>query len=127
MCKNVGRVTNSVDPDQTPRSVASDLGLHCSIRPVFPNILCKYGNMIKLILRLIRVCTFVGQIGILIFDLHLIFQEVDFLPVSFTTPHTVQIIVVIQYSVSNYIYRFNEIACLNVSALHIQLMISDNF
>ena len=22
-------MTNSVDPDQTPRSVASDLGLHC--------------------------------------------------------------------------------------------------
>ena len=32
--QTVGRVANSVDPDQTPRSVASDLGLHCLIRSV---------------------------------------------------------------------------------------------
>ena len=31
-------VANSVDPDQTPRSAASDLGLHCLLRPVRPNI-----------------------------------------------------------------------------------------
>ena len=29
-------MTNSVDTDQTPRSVASDLGIHCLLRPVFP-------------------------------------------------------------------------------------------
>ena len=29
-----GRVANSVDPDQTPPSVASDLGLHCMLRPI---------------------------------------------------------------------------------------------
>ena len=28
---------NSVDPDQTPRSAASDLGLHCMLRPICPN------------------------------------------------------------------------------------------
>ena len=28
---------NSVNPDQTPRSAASDLGLHCLLRPVIPN------------------------------------------------------------------------------------------
>ena len=40
MCLKIpGRVANSVDPDQTPRSAASDLGLHyllrsvCHIRP----------------------------------------------------------------------------------------------
>ena len=27
----------SVDPDQTPRSAASDLRLHCLLRPVRPN------------------------------------------------------------------------------------------
>ena len=26
-------VANSVDPDQTPRSAASDLGLHCLLMP----------------------------------------------------------------------------------------------
>ena len=26
---------NSVDPDQTPRSAASDLGLHCCLRPIY--------------------------------------------------------------------------------------------
>ena len=30
-------VANSVDPDQTPRSAASDLGLHYLLRPVCPN------------------------------------------------------------------------------------------
>ena len=33
-----GWVENSLDPDQTPRFAASDLGLHCLFRPVCPNI-----------------------------------------------------------------------------------------
>ena len=33
-----GYVTNSVDPDQRPRSAASDLGLHCLLKPVFYTI-----------------------------------------------------------------------------------------
>ena len=37
VCKIAIRVANTVDPDQTSRSVASDLGLHCLLRPVFPN------------------------------------------------------------------------------------------
>ena len=41
--KIAGQVANSVDPDQTPRSVASVLGLHCLLRPVCPNT----RNMIK--------------------------------------------------------------------------------
>ena len=28
------RLANNVDPDQTPRSAASDQGLHCLLRPV---------------------------------------------------------------------------------------------
>ena len=36
-CKTVGWMANSVDPDQTPRSAASDLGLHCLLRPVYSN------------------------------------------------------------------------------------------
>ena len=32
-------MTNSVDPDQMLHSVASDLGLHCFLRPVCPNYL----------------------------------------------------------------------------------------
>ena len=35
-------MANSVDPDQTPRSVASDLGLHCLLRVICPNI---FGNL----------------------------------------------------------------------------------
>ena len=27
---------NSVDPDQMPQNVASDLGLHCLQRPIYP-------------------------------------------------------------------------------------------
>ena len=42
-----GRVANNVDPDQTPRSAASDLVLHCLLRPVCPNTYSTYGNMIK--------------------------------------------------------------------------------
>ena len=40
-------VANSVDPDQTPRSAASDLGLHCLLISVCPNTYSKYGNFIK--------------------------------------------------------------------------------
>ena len=29
-------MANSVDPDHTPPSAASDLGLHCLIRPTVP-------------------------------------------------------------------------------------------
>ena len=39
MSKTAGRVAASVDPDQTPRSAASDLGLHCLFRHVCPNTL----------------------------------------------------------------------------------------
>ena len=37
-------VANSVDPDETPRSAASHLGLYCLLRPVCPNIYGKYGS-----------------------------------------------------------------------------------
>ena len=35
---------NNVDPDQTPRSAASDLGLHCLLRHVCPNTKGNYGT-----------------------------------------------------------------------------------
>ena len=37
-----GQGANSVDPAQTPHSAASDLGLHCSLRPVWHNTLGYY-------------------------------------------------------------------------------------
>ena len=38
MCLNIaGRVADSEDPDQTPRSMASDLGLPWFLRSVCPN------------------------------------------------------------------------------------------
>ena len=42
-----GKPVNNVDPVQTPRSAASDLGLHCLLRPFFRNTLGKYSNLIK--------------------------------------------------------------------------------
>ena len=35
VCKIARQMENSVDPDQMPCSVASDLGLHCLLRPIF--------------------------------------------------------------------------------------------
>ena len=37
-------MANSEDPDQTPRSAASDLDLHCLFRPVCLNNTGKYGS-----------------------------------------------------------------------------------
>ena len=39
-------MANSVDPDETPRSAASHLGLNCLLRPVCPNTYGKYGNVL---------------------------------------------------------------------------------
>ena len=36
-------MANSVDPDETPHSVASHLGLYCLLRPVCPKTYGKYG------------------------------------------------------------------------------------
>ena len=36
-------MAKSVDPDGTPRSAASHLGLYCFLRPVCPNTYGKYG------------------------------------------------------------------------------------
>ena len=43
--KITGWVANSVDPDETPRSEASHLGLNCLLRPVCPNTYGKYGRI----------------------------------------------------------------------------------
>ena len=40
-------MANNVNPDQTPRSAASDLVLHRLHRPIRPNILCYFGNITK--------------------------------------------------------------------------------
>ena len=45
--KIAGWVANSVEPDQMPQHAASDLGLHCLLRLVFPNMQSKYPNLIK--------------------------------------------------------------------------------
>ena len=43
LLKTDGWVANSVDPDQMPHTVASDLGLHCLLRPVCSNTKGYYG------------------------------------------------------------------------------------
>ena len=44
VCKIVGWVANSVDPDQMPHSVESNLVLHCLLRVVCLIVKNKYGN-----------------------------------------------------------------------------------
>ena len=44
--KIAGWVANSVDPDETPHSAASHLGLNCLLRPVCLNTYGKYGNVL---------------------------------------------------------------------------------
>ena len=39
-------MANSVDPDKTPHSAASDLGLHCLKRPICPNTNGYYGILV---------------------------------------------------------------------------------
>ena len=39
---------NSVDPDETPRSAVSLLGLHCLLRPACPSTYSEYGIYISL-------------------------------------------------------------------------------
>ena len=43
VCKNCWIVANSVDPGQMPHFVASDLGLHCLLRPLCLNTYGRYG------------------------------------------------------------------------------------
>ena len=42
MSKIAGGGANSVDPDETPHSAVSHLGLYCLLRPVCPN---TYGKV----------------------------------------------------------------------------------
>ena len=39
-------MANSVDPDQMPHSVASNLDLHCMQKPIYPNTSGYYGTII---------------------------------------------------------------------------------
>ena len=45
--KIAGWVANNVDPDETPHSAASHLGLYCLLRPVCLNTYGKYGNTLS--------------------------------------------------------------------------------
>ena len=40
-------MANSVDPDQAPRSAASDLDLHCLLGPICPKSYSMYCNRVK--------------------------------------------------------------------------------
>ena len=47
MCQRCdGGMANSVDPDQTPRFAASDLGLQCLLMSICPNIYGKYASLV---------------------------------------------------------------------------------
>ena len=39
-------MANSVDPDQMPNYVASDLGIHCLLKLICPKTKCNYGRQI---------------------------------------------------------------------------------
>ena len=44
--KIAGWIASSVDPDETPHSAASHLGLHSLLRPVYPNTHSKYSILL---------------------------------------------------------------------------------
>ena len=46
-----GWVANSVNPDQTPQNVASDLGLRCLLKPVYPNTKVNYAVHFTAVLK----------------------------------------------------------------------------
>ena len=52
--KIAGWVANSIDPDETPHSAASHLGLYCLLRPVCPNTYGKYGSKNGLVQILVQ-------------------------------------------------------------------------
>ena len=47
VCTIVGLVIKSVNPDQTPRSAASDQGRHCLLKSGCPGTWRKYGYLIN--------------------------------------------------------------------------------
>ena len=56
-------MANSVDPDETPRSAASHLGLHCLLRPVCTNTYGKYGICTYILsMNLINLSGFLGYV-----------------------------------------------------------------
>ena len=63
--KKKSRISNSVDPDQTPHVAASDLGIHCS--PMFPfkDAGHKWVKQFQLFLSVSKVCLSIsyGRIG----------------------------------------------------------------
>ena len=57
-------MANSVDPDQMPQNVASDLGLHYFLRPIYP-----------IILRVITVCIALDKMLVISVDIFLLFPQ----------------------------------------------------
>ena len=51
-------MANSTDPDQTPRTAASDLVLHCLLYAVCPNAQAIYGNIrTTIVLDVVNICS----------------------------------------------------------------------
>ena len=51
-------MASSVDPDETPCSAASHLGLHCLLRPGCPNTYSIYGTLCKIFANFTRETVF---------------------------------------------------------------------
>ena len=56
--KTAGWLANSLDPDQMPQNVASDQGLHCFLRPVWPSTYNKYGTKKEEIISMWQCCIY---------------------------------------------------------------------
>ena len=65
-------MANSVDPDQMPHSVASDLGLHCLPRPICPDTWGYYGMWDRISIYILSSCQMISC------------QEVHDISISFT-------------------------------------------
>ena len=70
--KIAGRMANSVYPDQTPPSVASDLGLYCLPKTVSSNTKGKYDSInnitISALIPFYFLCAFLESIPFLLFS-----------------------------------------------------------
>ena len=65
-------MVDSVDSDQTLHYAASDLGLHCFLRPVCPKILGYYGTLPNSLIVLIKLDIIVDTQLLTVNDLHIV-------------------------------------------------------
>ena len=77
-------MANSVDPDETPRSAASHLGLHCLLMSVCQNTYDKYGIFFKTVMSvcaILRESDTINRLSV-IFNKETTFVSFYLIPIS---------------------------------------------